>query len=291
MDNDSNDYFRQGLKDFSTDSPFMISNSFYLNDPRLRHFVATHALRRNHKEVPTTVEITEIVPILSELGKHGLPFVEALFSEERKANPALDAWFEEGFISHFTRESLSEYPQGSVGHTFYRWVVANDWVPEFNGKASGAPQLDYFTKRLSQQHDMEHILGGFGFDWISEQGVTWMRYGAYTRHLSPALAGALSTVYTFLLVPQIMRTMLHYPHTFTTQWDCITRGVRIGQTSEPIFMMKYEPIMHLPVAEAREILGYRNTEDKDIRQVAALWAEGCPIPRDPDEIQLAAAAD
>jgi ubiquinone biosynthesis protein Coq4 len=281
MEFDTDTYFKDGAKVFTTDSPFPISSSLWLNDPRVRDFVSKHSLRRNHKEVPTTYEITEIIPILQEMNKHGGGFIEAMFTEERRNNPALDEWFKEGFLSNLTTDTLEKYPRGSVGNLFYRFVETNGYVPEFTNKGVGHPQLDYFQTRLSQQHDIEHLLGGFGFEYIGEQGVTWMRHAAYTRYLSPYLAGALGTVYSFLLVPQIMRTMLHYPGTFETVWDVINQGVKVGRASEPIFMMKYEPVLHLSVEEAREALGYREVVEMRVLDVANEWAEGVKVPFDP----------
>jgi ubiquinone biosynthesis protein COQ4 len=291
MENNTNEYFRQGMKEFFTDSPVPISSSMWLNDPRIRDFVAKHSLRRNHKDFPQTVEITEIVPILRDYQKHGTGFVEAMFTEERKNNAALDAWFDEGFTSSLNLETLKGYPHGSVGNIFYRYLIANDFVPEFAGVPIGSPQMDYFYKRLSQQHDLEHILGGFGFEYLGEQGVTWMRHAAYHRHLSPGLAGVLNITYAFLLAPSILRTMLHYPQTFETLWDVINQGVAVGRASDPIFMMKYEPVLHLAPADAREQLGYRSVVEMRVKAMADIWADNGKTAIDPrleDETRQAA---
>ncbi|MEI9982099.1 MAG: hypothetical protein WDN69_02090 [Aliidongia sp.] len=39
-------------------------------------------------------------------------------------------------------------------------------------------------------------------------------------------------------------------------------------------MMKYEDVLHLPVAEARERLGYRNVKQMDMSEAAAIYTEG-----------------
>lgn len=285
------EYFRQGMKEFFTDSPLPISSSMWLNDARMRDYVSKHSLRRNHKDVPLTSELTEIVPILKEYQKHGTGFVEAMFTAERQKNPAFDAWFNEGFRSSLNADNLKDYPQNSVGNIFYRYLILNNFVPEFKGDPTGAGQLDYFQKRLSQQHDLEHIVGGFGFEEIGEQGVTWMRVASYQRHMSPELAGLLNATYSFLLCPLIMRTMLHYPQTFDVVWDTINRGVLIGRTSDPIYMMKYEPVLHLPLGEARAKLGYRNVQDIDISKVASAWSEGAVQPVDPRNQPMPIAAE
>jgi len=280
-DYDSKEYFTRGMKTFTTDSPFQISSSPWLDDVRYREYVAKHSLRRNHKDVPITYELTEMGPLMMEIRQKNMAKVEELFAKERKANKALDAWFEERFLSNLTVDNLKDYPKDSVGNIFYRYLIANDYVPEFAPGPCGPTQFEFFQKRLSQCHDLEHILGGFGFEYIGEQGVTWMRHAAYFRHLSPKLAGELNTNYAFLLSPLILRTMLHYPEAMETVWDVINQGVLVGRSSAPVFMMKYEPILHLPVDEARRQLGYQNVVDQRVKPMADIWAENCKTAIDP----------
>jgi ubiquinone biosynthesis protein Coq4 len=271
----------EAKQQFTSDSPFLVSSSMWLNDARFREAVATHSLRRNHARVPGTFDITEMLPLLQESWIARIGQIEELFVRERQKNKALDAWFEERFLSTLKAETLKDYPFNSVGNLYYRFVVANDYVAEFDSGLQSSTHFEYFQKRLSQQHDLEHLLGGFGFELIGEQAVTWMRHAAYFRHLSPQLAGILNETYAFLLMPPLMRTMLHYPQTMETVWDAISQGVLVGRMSEPIFMMKYEPILHLPVEEARKILGFRNTKDLRIRDIAQQWAEYAKDPLDP----------
>jgi ubiquinone biosynthesis protein Coq4 len=279
---DDKEYFTSGMPEFTSDSPFLVSSSSWLNDPVARDFVAKHALRRNHVGVPTTYDITECLPIVSEFFKKNIFKIESLFAEERAKNPALDEWLNERFISNLTIENLEKYPKGSVGNIFYRYMVLNKFKPDFTaGEQVGQTQFEYFYKRLSQQHDLEHIVGGFGFHWLGEIGVTYMRVGAYFRHLSPELAGLLNTTYAFLLGPLSMRTWLHYPETFNAYYDVVQLGMDVGRRSEPIFMMKYEPVLHLSVEEAREALGYRGVVELDVRKEAEIWGEKVPVAIDP----------
>ncbi len=280
---DNKEYFTRGMKGFTTESPFPISSSFWLDDPRVRDYVAKHSLRRNHPDVPITVEIPEAADILAPYRMQLVGQLEELIARERQTNKALDAWFEERFLSNLTVDTLKDYPKDSVGNIFYRYLIANDFVPEFAPGPCGPTQFEYFSKRLSQCHDLEHILGGLGFEYIGEQGVTWMRHAAYFRHLPPQLAGLLNinSQYAFLLSPLILRTMLHYPEAMETVWDCINQGVAVGRASAPIYMMKYEPILHLPVEEARLQLGYRGVVEQRIKPMADIWAAQCKTAIDP----------
>lgn len=279
---DEKEYFVGGMPEFTTDGPFLTSTSRWLNDPVVREYTATAALRRNHVDVPTTYDITQVMPIVQPYYAKNIMQIEKLFAIERQKNPALNAWFEERFVSDMSDEALAKYPKGSVGNLLYRYVKLNGYQADFTaGSEVGPSQFEYFMKRLSQQHDLEHILGGFALHYMGEIGVTYMRVGAYFKYLSPELAGILNTTYTLLLGPLQMRTLLHYPETYNTYHDVVQQGTNVGRLSEPMFMMKYEPAMHLSVEEAREMLGFRGVVDMDVRKDADIWGEFVPVAIDP----------
>lgn len=267
-------YFARGMTAASTDSPFLLSTSSFLNDPRLRDWVAAACLRRNAKGYPIVADVSTLTPIL--FSHMNIPKVDDLFEAECAKNPALAAWFETGFVSAITRESLAPYGPDTVGGIFRAYLVRNNFEPEFKGARGkiGKGYFSYYQHRLSQQHDLEHICGGFSFEYISEIGVTWMRMRSLFQHLSPELAGALSLTYSLLMVPQLNRVILHYPEAFLSLWQNLQQGDLVGATSEPIFMMKYEDVLHLPVEQARVQLGYRNVKQMDMSEAAAIYTEG-----------------
>jgi ubiquinone biosynthesis protein COQ4 len=267
-------YFSRGMTAASTDSPFLLSTSSYLNDPRLRDWVAGATLRRNAKGYPIVADVSTLTPIL--MPYFDIVKLDNLFEAECAGNPALAAWMEEGFTSALTRESLAQFGPDSVGGIFRAYLVRNNFEPEFKGGRGkmGKGLFSHYQHRLSQQHDLEHICGGFAFEYISEIGVTWMRMRNLFQHLSAELAGALSLTYSLLMVPQLNRVIMHYPQCFLPLWQNLQQGDLVGATSEPIFMMKYEDVLHLPVDEARAKLGYRNVKQMDMSEAAAIYTEG-----------------
>ncbi len=268
------EYLRTGAVEYTTPSPFLISSSRYLNDPRLRDWVAQQCLRRNAKDHPNVADVVSLVQIID--GMMDVDKIDALFEAECKKNPAVDAWFKEKFVSKMTRESLGKFAPGTVGRIFGDYLVKYDFEPEFYSMRGprGKGYYDYYQLRLSQSHDLEHLLGGFFFDFISEIGVTWMRMQSLFYHLSPELAGELSVMYSLLMMPQLNRTILHYPKVHLKIWESITQGDLVARTSAPIFLMKYEDILHLPMQEARETIGYCNVKELDMTDDAEAWMEG-----------------
>src|ERR1700685_362913 len=105
----------KGLKKVPTDSSVLVSSSKYLNDARIRDWVATHLLRRNGPDAPTPSDPMALVLALREVQDIGR--INELFAVERRKNAALDEWFRAGHVSSFRREDLAHHPPGSGGGT------------------------------------------------------------------------------------------------------------------------------------------------------------------------------
>src|SRR5262245_52354735 len=84
-------YLMKGLTRVATSSSTLVSSSKYLNDPRIRDWVATHLLRKNGPDAPTPSDPMPLVLALREV--QDIEHINALFVAERRKNPALDAWF------------------------------------------------------------------------------------------------------------------------------------------------------------------------------------------------------
>lgn len=262
-------YLLRGINVMETASSVLISSSKYLNNARLRDWVATELLRRNGPDVPTPSGAFQLSFIIKEIQDFGE--INAMIAEERKKRPELDRWFAERFVSTYTREDLKQYPPNSVAGLFYRQLADNDYqvniVPPYEPKTD----YDYWLLRAGQTHDWEHIVGAGGFDSIGELVPGFMRLASYYKYFTPELACELSVMQFFASFRFLSRTALHYPHTWHAAWAAVDRGRRIGETSDPFFLAKYEDVFHLTAAEAREKLGIRSVEEVDTRAASRVW--------------------
>jgi ubiquinone biosynthesis protein Coq4 len=260
-------YLLRGVTPVGTDSSVLVSSSKYLSHPRLREWVATILLRRNGPDFPPPAEMQDLPAILNEL--RDLDRIEALFTEERKVNPRLDAWFERGFHSSYVIDDFKAYAPGTVGGTFYSWITEGDYQIQIVPWREPRSQLEFWDLRSGQTHDFEHIICGGGFNFMGELVPYWMRLTNVFKHIrNRELAGELSVIHVLGQLRYTIRTLLHYPQIWPTAVDAMQRGMRVGQESEAIFMINYEDVFHLPVAEARERLGVRGAADVDT------WREG-----------------
>lgn len=260
-------YLLRGMQMLTTQSSVLVSSSPYLNDPRLREWIATAFLRRSSKDVPTSADSYKLHLILRDI--FDLDRIEELFTQERRRWPELDRWFSEGFSSNFTKEELLACPEGSVGYLFGRYLVDNgfeiDIVPRFEPKS----QFEYYSLRSGQTHDLEHIVTGGNFDILGELVPYFARLSNAPRFLDPELAGYVNAGQLLGALRLVSRTGLHYQAAFPATLLAMQAGTQVGQQSGPFFMARYEDVFHLPLAEAREALGVRGVSGPNVDTAAA----------------------
>lgn len=267
-------YLMRGIQQVSTDSSVLVSSSKYLNNPKLRDWVATHMLRRSGRDRPTTAEAYELNLIMREI--QDFDYIESLFKEERKVNPALDAWLAERHMSTFTGNDLLQYPEGSLGRLFHAEVVANGYNIDIVPPPPEPParDIDFFLMRAGQTHDFEHLITGGGLDFLGELVPAYMRLINIFKHIKdPKLAGELCAYGMLGTMRIISRAMLHYPEVWLTVVETVERGIKVGRESGPIFMAKYEDVMHLPLEQAREALDVHGAEFVDTSPQTAIYEE------------------
>lgn len=262
-------YLMQGIERVSTESSVLVSSSRYLNDARVRDWVATHLLRRNGSDIPTPSDSIQLVQILREV--QDIDYINALFAQERKNNPALDAWFNEEFVSTFNLDDLKDCHPNTVGGILYKQLSDNglqvDIVPPFKPRND----YEYFQLRAGQTHDLEHILGGGGFDFIGELVPYYMRLTNLFVHMSAELAGELSAFSILGSTRIVTRAVLHYPQTWLVTQNAVERGARVGRLSAPLYMMRYEDVFDLTPEDARKALGINGVEIVDTAEASAQW--------------------
>ena len=264
-------YLARGIMPVGTDSSVLVSSSKYLNDPRLREWVAQIALQKNGPDYPPAAEMHELIGILADLRDYDR--IEALFSAERKVNPKLDRWFSEGFVSNYELADMKDCPPGSLGGIMYKQFHDGGYevqiVPPYEPKS----QWEYYSLRSGQTHDFEHILTGGGFNYMGELVPYWFRLATVHKHIQDKeLAGEMSAMGILGTTRYVVRTMLHYPQVWETALTCIRQGIDVGQQSDAFWMARMEDVWHLPLEKARAALGVRGAKDLDTAREGEIWS-------------------
>ena len=265
-------YLARGVELLGTESSVLVSSSKYLSDPRLREWVAMAALRRNGPDFPPAAEMYQLLPILASLRDYD--HIERMITEERKVNPAFDAWFAEGFVSDYQVEDLAGFPADSVAGTYYAMLKQGTYDVQIVPNYQPRSQWEFFSLRSGQTHDYEHILTGGGFNYLGELVPYWFRLATIHTHIrNKELAGEMSVISIFGSLRYQIRTMLHYPEVWETALTCIQQGLRIGRESPPFWMARMEDIWPLSVTEARAKLGVVGAIDLETQAEGDLWGE------------------
>jgi ubiquinone biosynthesis protein Coq4 len=265
-------YLMRGRREVATDSSVLISSSKFLNDARIREWVTAENLRRNGRDYPMTYGIPSLIAAVREVQDQDR--IETLFKDARRGWPELDRWFDERYLSSLTKGDLKGCAPGSIGAIFYRYLVEQNLEIDIIARFEPKTSFEYFFLRGVQTHDFMHILGGVGFDYLGETVPAFMKFGNLFRWFEPELAAALNVQNTLLTMPTFTRTLLHYPQCWPAMWRLAENGMRIGETSEALFLPRYEDWLDLTPAEGREKFGIRNVVETDTTDLSDIWSEG-----------------
>jgi ubiquinone biosynthesis protein COQ4 len=247
----------------SVDVEFLIKESPYLKHEGLRDWLGYLMMRRvGEWEMANSVEFAGMhVRMMRTAFDHDR--MNALFAAERATNPKLAAWLDARHVSTYTVKDLAAYPEGSFGAMFHRHVVRLGLNVDLGFNLPTNTDFDYWILRGLQFHDLEHLLGGGGFDPVGEIMPAVMRHASLLRHLSPELAGALNIPTFFLSQSQLSSCMLYTPAVYPVLFERFNQAWRVGWTSGPYFMGRFEDYFHLPLAEARRALEMNNVDELD----------------------------
>ena len=277
--NDNVPYFMRGLQEIPTESSRLVSSSKFLNHPVVREYVMQESLRRNGRDMPMTYALPRLFQALYEIRDEKR--INEMLADQCKTKTELGDYFEERFISTYTREDLKAYAPDTAGGEYYHYLTANNFEivldPRIEMNPGWQPQsmLDYWDLRTGQTHDFDHLLGGAGFDFLGETTPLFMRIEGYFAYFDdPELAGELSTLLAIMALPTLMRTIIHYPSTWPAMSRHITNGMRVGRESDPWFLRKMEPILGMTKADARAYIGMKGVEEVDTTAASDVWSEG-----------------
>jgi ubiquinone biosynthesis protein COQ4 len=266
-------YFTSGISQAAPTSSALLSTSKYLNHAGLRDWLATHFLRRNGADIPIPSDpvsgITQALDDLRDVARY-----QRLIDAEKERNPSFRDWVAEKWLSAMQVEDFAKFDPDSFGGIFYRYLVDNGYALNLGWKeANPKSDVEFIRMRSGQIHDYEHLMTGGGFNSLGELLPLFCRLSNPFRHYSPELAQAMSELYIFVGPRMVMRSFLHYPQTWPTVLELIQRGIAVGEASASVYEMCYEDALHLPIPEAREMLGFVGAEDFDSAAMDLIFTE------------------
>ena len=245
-------YMRGGKEPVT--SSVLISNSKYLNNPYYRDTFAQMALRRHGHDLPEPYLIPNMIKAVAEV--KDVPEFIRLIAEEREKKPEFAAWLDARRTTSYNVEMLRDYPAGTLGATIRAFLEQGGMNMEFMMNGEAKTDLDYIVKRRTANHDIEHMVTGFGPNQLGEEALALCNVTSTAAYFTPALAQHFSEFPVFVSVCSYKRVSLHYPAAMPAYLESMRQGIAAGQAlKKPMFMVQWEDYLDWQVEDIATDLG------------------------------------
>ena len=195
---------------------------------------------------PTTENITEFLKqyIANLTGKARVADRDAI-----RKSPIMQQVIEDGSHARpFDLDSLAHCNPGTLGYEYRRFMIDNGLKPDFVVADDRADESGIFSRRMSQTHDLWHVVTGYKTDLLGEFGNAGFYLGQYHAHggedahvlmrLAATLVSAAS-LYAALFDQVLCRKAM----------AGVVEGWQKGQTAKPLFAVRWEEMWDRPLAE------------------------------------------
>ena len=144
-------------------------------------------------------------------------------------------------------EALQDYPPGTLGHAYLHFVETQQITADGLVEASEAdekisdPGLRFFGERMRDQHDLWHVVTGYGRDVFGEACLLAFTY-AQTRNRG---LGIIALVGTWKISREVGRGVI------TAAWQAYKAGKKAAWLPQ----QDWEALLAHPLEELRQQLG------------------------------------
>ena len=257
IDKTDADYLMGGKQPLKTDSSILVSSSKYLNSGRLREVFAAEGLRKYGNDLPDAYLVPEALQAFGEVADY--PHLLGLLEREKRQKPEFAAWLDARFISNIRAEDVAGCAPGTLGARVHDFIVKSGLEIDFMYRGDPKSDFEYFTKRRTQAHNIEHMVTGFDTDPIGEFALIIATARSYAKYFSLELSQELSKFSMFLVSTGLMRHALHYPKSYALFLEAFAMAVQQGsEWHKPLFYVKWEEYFHWQMADIRRELNIRN---------------------------------
>jgi ubiquinone biosynthesis protein Coq4 len=168
----------------------------------------------------------------------GTPAYE-LLAQHLKRDPACAALIRDRYIppAH-DLDKLLTYSPDSLGYIYAATMKQRGFDPNLHVGMPTESDAQYVEFRLSQTHDIWHIITGFGASEVDEIGLQAFHLTQFPYPLGTMLV-ANSLISSTLLAPEQLPDLL----------DTIARGMQMGKTAQSLFAQKWEEGWEKPLTQ------------------------------------------
>jgi ubiquinone biosynthesis protein COQ4 len=133
---------------------------------------------------------------------------------------------------------LLAYPRNSLGYIYAVAMKKSGLDPNLHAGMPAKSDAQYVELRLSQTHDIWHILTGFDTSGIGEIGLQAFHLPQFPYPLA-----------TMLIANALMSSTLFAPKELPQLLGAIAQGWQMGQVAKPLFAQRWEEAWEKPLAQ------------------------------------------
>jgi len=135
-------------------------------------------------------------------------------------------------------EQLLTYPKNSLGYLYAAKMKETGYDPNLHAGMTAQSDAHYVELRLSQTHDLWHLVTGFDTSLTGEIGLQAFHLAQFPYPLATMLV-ANSLVANTLLMPEDLPSLL----------AAIAQGFQMGKTAKPLFAQRWEDAWEKPLTQ------------------------------------------
>jgi ubiquinone biosynthesis protein COQ4 len=162
-----------------------------------------------------------------------------LAAQYLRQDPACEVLIRDRYIppAHDLNQLLT-YPHDSLGYLYAATLKKVGFDPNLHAGMAAEFDAQYVELRLSQTHDIWHILTGFDTSAIGEIGLQAFHLPQFPYPLA-----------TMLIANALMSSTLLAPEELPPLLNAIAQGWQMGQVAKPLFSQKWEEAWEKPLAQ------------------------------------------
>lgn len=135
-------------------------------------------------------------------------------------------------------DTLLTLPPDSLGYIYAAEMKRKGFDPNLHAGMTAKSDAEYVELRLSQTHDLWHIITGFDTSVIGEIGLQAFHLPQFPYPLATMLV-ATSLISTTLKEPEMLPSLL----------AAIAQGFQMGKSAKPLFAQKWEEGWETPLSQ------------------------------------------
>ncbi|MBD2166879.1 ubiquinone biosynthesis protein [Calothrix membranacea FACHB-236] len=167
-----------------------------------------------------------------------------LAAQYLKRHPACAALIGDRYIpSNYDLDKLLTYPQKSLGYIYAATIKEKGFDPNLHTGMTAESDAQYVELRLSQTHDLWHIVTGFDTSPIGEIGLQAFHLTQFPYPLA-----------TMLVANSLMSSTLLAPEELPQLLSAIAQGLQMGKSAKPLFAQKWEEGWEKPLTQWQQEL-------------------------------------